>query len=297
MRLNPLMIAMLVFLTLFVNTAFAQKMYGISHIEVLRRAYPDVTFALAYDTQKKDYLIKISRCEDDKRVVASLYWAGGRMLGSDKLSSADSYWPLFYFYPADTPDPASFTKGEIEHIREWTSAKNRKNQAGSSQDFFDVIYDASTRRKTEQHIKKINFLGYAVSVHEWIADALQQVEKDIRQLAMQETEVRNFMNSIARVEGYNWREISDRSSRSFHSFGLAVDILPKNWSQKNIYWAWRRGKDPQNWMLLPLDRRWMPPASVIRVFEKNGFVWGGKWMVWDNMHFEYHPELLAVSDK
>jgi hypothetical protein len=36
----------------------------------------------------------------------------------------------------------------------------------------------------------------------------------------------------------------------------------------------------------------MPPKRVIDIFEKEGFIWGGKWTVWDNMHFEYRPELI-----
>jgi len=34
------------------------------------------------------------------------------------------------------------------------------------------------------------------------------------------------------------------------------------------------------------------PDIVIDIFEKEGFIWGGKWTVWDNMHFEYRPELI-----
>jgi len=49
-------------------------------------------------------------------------------------------------------------------------------------------------------------------------------------------------------------------------------------------------------MFIPLKNRWMPPDAVIACFEREGFVWGGKWTVWDNMHFEYRPELLAARD-
>lgn len=30
-----------------------------------------------------------------------------------------------------------------------------------------------------------------------------------------------------------------------------------------------------------------------KAFESEGFIWGGYWAIWDNMHFEYHPELIA----
>ena len=45
-------------------------------------------------------------------------------------------------------------------------------------------------------------------------------------------------------------------------------------------------------MLTPLTSRWMPPYEIINIFEEEGFIWGGKWLIWDNMHFEYRPELI-----
>jgi hypothetical protein len=29
------------------------------------------------------------------------------------------------------------------------------------------------------------------------------------------------------------------------------------------------------------------------VFERQGFIWGGKWWHFDTMHFEYRPEIIA----
>jgi peptidoglycan LD-endopeptidase CwlK len=33
----------------------------------------------------------------------------------------------------------------------------------------------------------------------------------------------------------------------------------------------------------------------VRVFEKHGFIWGGRWYHYDTMHFEYRPELIAMG--
>jgi D-alanyl-D-alanine carboxypeptidase len=35
------------------------------------------------------------------------------------------------------------------------------------------------------------------------------------------------------------------------------------------------------------------PQEIVSIFEKHGFIWGGKWNHFDTMHFEYRPELLA----
>jgi len=34
------------------------------------------------------------------------------------------------------------------------------------------------------------------------------------------------------------------------------------------------------------------PWEIVEIFEKHGFIWGGKWHHYDTMHFEYRPELL-----
>ena len=34
------------------------------------------------------------------------------------------------------------------------------------------------------------------------------------------------------------------------------------------------------------------PREIVDIFERHGFIWGGKWYHYDTMHFEYRPELL-----
>ena len=35
------------------------------------------------------------------------------------------------------------------------------------------------------------------------------------------------------------------------------------------------------------------PLEIVAIFERHGFIWGGKWSHYDTMHFEYRPELLG----
>ncbi len=37
------------------------------------------------------------------------------------------------------------------------------------------------------------------------------------------------------------------------------------------------------------------PWPIILIFEKYGFIWGGKWHHFDTMHFEYRPELFSKN--
>ena len=106
--------------------------------------------------------------------------------------------------------------------------------------------------------------------------------------------MKDFVSNLRSADAYYWRRIADTNRLSFHSLGIAVDLLPKKWRGKQIYWLWARDYFGADWMLTPLDKRWMPPQSVISIFEDEGFIWGGKWTIFDNMHFEYHPELFEI---
>ena len=38
------------------------------------------------------------------------------------------------------------------------------------------------------------------------------------------------------------------------------------------------------------------PKEVVDIFERYGFIWGGRWYHYDTMHFEYRPELFDTID-
>ena len=37
------------------------------------------------------------------------------------------------------------------------------------------------------------------------------------------------------------------------------------------------------------------PLAIVEVFERHGFIWGGKWYHFDSFHFEYRPEMIALA--
>jgi hypothetical protein len=82
---------------------------------------------------------------------------------------------------------------------------------------------------------------------------------------------------------YNCRGVADTGVRSMHGYGAAIDI--------NVgvsdYWLWRHDAPYRNRI----------PQEIVAIFERHGFIWGGKWAHYDTMHFEYRPELLGVSDQ
>lgn len=259
-------------------------------LKIFQEAYPDITFESEWEDEVKDW--KITMTLGEKEII--LYWANGAMLPEDELKNKDLYWTLLYEYNYRKPlkDPADFSKEEIEEIKKFGSDENRKSQAGTPMFFFDEIYDSKTQGKLESHLKAISFLGFRVNVHERIVQPLKEVETKINEAAKTDKEVADFVKSISKNEAYYWRVIANTNRKSFHSLGIAIDIRPKSYKGKEVYWSWTKDKNPDGWMLTSLKNRWMPPQAVIDIFEDQGFIWGGKWIIFDNMHFEYHPELI-----
>lgn len=85
---------------------------------------------------------------------------------------------------------------------------------------------------------------------------------------------------------YAYRAIKDTDRLSMHSFGIAIDLAP-NTTQ---YWKGEASSETAK-----IGYKNTMPLSIVRIFEKHGFIWGGRWYHYDTMHFEYRPELLAPS--
>jgi hypothetical protein len=55
------------------------------------------------------------------------------------------------------------------------------------------------------------------------------------------------------------------------------------------YWQWVCDCTDENKILA---YRNAIPQGIVDIFEKHGFIWGGKWYHYDTMHFEFRPELV-----
>jgi hypothetical protein len=76
---------------------------------------------------------------------------------------------------------------------------------------------------------------------------------------------------------------------------VAVDLVPRSYGGKWPYWLWAAEGGIAEWWEVPLEERWAVPVAVIEAFEREGFIWGGKWLSFDNLHFEYRPESLLMA--
>lgn len=83
---------------------------------------------------------------------------------------------------------------------------------------------------------------------------------------------------------YNCRTIAGTTRRSAHATASAIDLNPKYSS----YWLWSPARKQLN------DPNEVP-QEIVDIFERHGFIWGGKWFHFDTMHFEYRPEIIAAG--
>ena len=222
------------------------------------------------------------------------YHAGGRLLPEAARDRAAEYDPQpFYNYLPELPPWKEPSPEDAARFRNMANNRNR-NPPKRSQHFYDALWRAHNRDESYERVKSLRFLGRTVMVHYSILEELALVEEHILAAAKTDPAVRAWMNGITTLDGWNWRSIADTQSRSFHAYGAALDLLPKSLGGKETYWLWAARRKSE-WWTVPYSQRFHPPDAVIRAFEANGFIWGGKWLFFDTMHFEYRPEILILS--
>lgn len=138
--------------------------------------------------------------------------------------------------------------------------------------------------EVKDNLVPVAFLGKTVLFNQrnGAAQALEAVGRDLETLLAAHPE---FKRHVLPLSGtFAWRPIAGTERLSMHSFGAAIDLNAK----RNAYWRWHTGDDP-------LGLRAAFPPEAVEVFERHGFIWGGKWAEFDIMHFEYRPELIAKA--
>jgi len=239
---------------------------------------------------------RISRVEsrnDDWAVLLDdtwFYFAEGRLLPGDLRHRAMEYRHApIYYYPHELPSLEELTSEQINSTLNFVNTRAVQVRPFY---FFNALYRAHDREESYRQQRSVRFLGHTVRVHYAVTPALALVENRILETARTDPSVRAWVDNIDRLYGWVWRNIGGTQNRSFHSYGIAIDIMPRLTGGREVYWRWAGS----NWLTLPYERRYHPPNIVIQAFESFGFIWGGKWPVFDTIHFEFRPELLLYNN-
>lgn len=151
--------------------------------------------------------------------------------------------------------------------------------------FFNKVYGDCRNREVAKNLVSIVWLpskkGQRLAFNKvnGAAAALEAVSRDLDQLPAR------FDRYLFPSGGtYNCRVIAGTSRLSAHSHAIAIDIALRHTDY------WRQAKPGKDGTYAYKNKI---PMEIVRIFEKHGFIWGGKWHHYDTMHFEYRPELLG----
>ncbi|MDR1614150.1 MAG: SH3 domain-containing protein [Campylobacteraceae bacterium] len=167
-----------------------------------------------------------------------------------------------------------YTKGALEGLPLNDAGRIRNSE------FFKELY-GQDKDEVEKNLVNVVWLPSSANIslafnkNNGAAKALQAVSNELDKLDEKYLE---FLHDPAGT--FVYRNIIGTNRLSAHAFGIAIDLNIKNAN----YWYWDRKTEKTYANSIP--------QKIVDIFEKHGFVWGGKWQHYDTMHFEYRPELF-----
>ena len=150
--------------------------------------------------------------------------------------------------------------------------------------FFDKMYGNCREDTVARHLEDVLWLPskgggkLKVTRVNGVADKLRAISAELDQLP-----ARFDAYLVPPAGAYHCRTIAGTTRLSTHGHGIAIDIALKHAD----YWRWHKPDAGGGFAW-----RNTVPLEIVRIFEKHGFIWGGRWYHFDTMHFEYRPELL-----
>ena len=201
----------------------------------------------------------------------TLYWKDGtEMIYDDGIENKSHDEKL------DNPDledmmSQEYIQGDIPN----DPAENIEPGRIRYEPFFRKMYgnNASEVKQNIENVKWVDGSMIQFSAVNGASDKLRLVAEELSRLP---AEYQKYLKNIGGT--FVWRNIAGTNRLSNHSFGTAIDINTKF----SDYWQWNKNMSYSNRI----------PFEIVEIFEKYGFIWGGKWYHYDTMHFEYRPELL-----
>ncbi|CCD83909.1 conserved exported protein of unknown function [Bradyrhizobium sp. ORS 285] len=192
---------------------------------------------------------------------------------NDMLRNATILDQLSLAYPRGEPSPPAVN----------ADPGRFRNEA-----FFKKMYGDCSAGGVNRNLVSISWLpkswGKSVSVTRvnGVAERLKRISAEIDEL---DPKIKRAAFPIAGV--LSCRPVADTGRMSMHGYAAAID-LNLDYSD---YWLWNAKK----LATIPYKNRF--PREIVEIFERHGFIWGGRWYHYDTMHFEYRPELLSAAPR
>lgn len=158
--------------------------------------------------------------------------------------------------------------------------KNYDPGRGRVYSLLNEVYGAS-QSQVEKNLVNVKIGGgtFRFNGNNKAAEALKNVMRELAPLAEKRRDIRACIYPCSGT--YNYRVIAGTNRLSPHSYGIAIDLA----RDRRDYWQWASREEGQK-------RLSGYPYEIVEIFEKNNFIWGGKWGHFDILHFEYRPEII-----
>ena len=227
-------------------------------IDILVKSYPDVLNGGSEKGVGFIYHARILPVDDGVKRNNFEMLEGGDI--------EDSLQQIYPSGPCETKPDVNFDPGRIR-----------------SEPLMKLIYGQS-RKEVEGNLVPVKWFGETLHVTK--VNGVDKALEAVRDELVSRSDLRKYLTPSAGV--FNWRKVAGQENLSVHSFGAAVDLNTKFAD----YWVWSKGKPGR----VPVYKNKFP-MEIVDIFEKHGFIWGGRWYHYDTMHFEYRPELLEIAKR
>jgi hypothetical protein len=225
-------------------------------------AYPENVIDIEGDVNNKVFVVMKSGKKvlyDDKRKKGP----------EEKLTNPDIQDMLEQRYPLETT-------GKLMD-------KNFDPGRSRSYELLTEVYGGS-QGAINKNLKNVRFgyHNYQFNQNNRAAESLKAVSKEIGPLIQSKGNISGYVFPSSGT--FNYRKISGTNRLSPHSFGIAIDLV----RNRRDYWKWVTPEEGEK-------RLAVYPKELVEVFERNNFIWGGKWWHFDILHFEYRPEIIMKA--
>lgn len=221
-----------------------------------------------------EYITNIEK-EDNK--IYCVFKSGNKVLYDDKLqktqeakfANPDLQDTLEQYYP--------LTKNTLLMDKNFNPGRCRNYE------LLEEVY-GNNKQKIEKNLVnlKSGYANYQFNSCNGANIALDNALSELLALAKSNSKISNILYPGSGT--FNYRIISGTNRLSPHSFGIAIDLKSDN----KDYWKWSSKENGEK-------RINEYPEELVKVFEKNNFIWGGKWGYFDILHFEYRPEIILKA--
>lgn len=228
----------------------------------LMLAYPEYIKNVEKDSNGNVYIIMKSGKKilyDDKKEKSH----------AEKLNNPDIQDMMEQYYPLTKNNAVMDTDFDPGRARNY--------------DLLTEVYGGS-RSQIEKNLSalKYGYTNYQFNSKNSANTSLENALKEVMPLSKSRNDIGAILYPASGT--YNYRVISGTGRLSPHSFGIAIDLK----SDPRDYWKWS-SKEKGTSRILEY------PTELVEAFEKNNFVWGGKWSHFDILHFEYRPEIILKA--